>query len=143
MEQMENYDIILSLASNIQQEQNLTEALRRLSQVLFNLRLTKRLWTKPYKKSPSPSSVTEENHKEPLYLNQVLYAQTCFKADELNEILKDIETDMGRTPELRAQGIVPIDLDLMKHDDTRYHLQDWERDYFQQLLQEETLEIIE
>jgi 2-amino-4-hydroxy-6-hydroxymethyldihydropteridine diphosphokinase len=120
------YDIILSLASNCQQQQNLAEARKRLGQVLFDLSYTKELWSEPFHASPDkPSS---------LYLNQLLYARTELQAADLNEKLKKTEADMGRTPQLRAQGIVPIDLDLLLHDGTRYHLPDWERPYIKELL---------
>ena len=124
---MEGYDIIISLASNNQQQQNLAEARRRLGQVLFDLNYTEELWTEPY-------SSSKQGMSAPLYLNQLLYARTNLEVNELNLLLKNMEADMGRTSQLRAQGIVPIDLDLMQHGKERYHLTDWQRPYIQQLL---------
>ena len=48
--------------------------------------------------------------------------------------LKEMEKEMGRTPEEREQGIVRIDLDLLLFDQQRYHERDWERDYIRRLL---------
>lgn len=121
---MECYDIIISIASNDQQEQNLSEARRCLGQILSDLHYTDELWTEPY----------HAKNSSRLYLNQLAYATTTFNAQELNAELKKIEKQMGRTPEQKQQGIVTIDLDLMQHNGQRYHLTDWERPYIQQLL---------
>lgn len=124
---MEDYEVIISLASNCQQEENLSEARKHLGQILFDTRYTKALWTKPI----------TSNKQSPLYLNQLVYARTGLSADLLINGLKDIEEQMGRTAELRSKGIVPIDLDLMKHGDTLHHLNDWERPYIKALLEED------
>jgi 2-amino-4-hydroxy-6-hydroxymethyldihydropteridine diphosphokinase len=120
---MKDYDVIVSLASNYQQEKNLQEARHRLGQILFDIRFSEELWTEPYGKKDSPP-----------YLNQLGYASCHYHVEQLEQILKKIESDMGRTPTLREKGIVNIDLDLMLHNGTRYHLKDWERPYIQQLI---------
>ena len=117
------HSCIISLAANCNQEENLAEARRRLSQILFSPTYTEAIWTEPFKHPDSP-----------LYLNQLVYAKTNLNAEELECELKTIEHAMGRTAEDRKQGIVRIDLDLMQHDDVRYHLRDWERPYIQKLL---------
>lgn len=138
---MDIHNIILSLASNCQQQENLAKAQKRLDQVLFDLNYTQIIWNKPYKCSTSES----DNHSNdeitsPLYVNQLLYARTTLTIDELNTTLKQIEQEMGRTPQAKSLGIVPIDLDLMKYDTTRYHLDDWERPYIKNLLSDYSLQ---
>ena len=113
-----NHKVIISLASNFGQEENLSEARRRLAQVLSALNFTAAIWTAPIN-SPRPDK----------YLNQLLHAQTTLSSAQTVEALKAIETTMGRTAEDRRQGIVRIDLDLLQYDDTRFHLRDWERPY--------------
>jgi len=54
--------------------------------------------------------------------------------EQVTEALKQTEIRMGRTNEDRRQGIVRIDLDLMRYDDQRHHVKDWERDYIKKLL---------
>lgn len=117
------HTIILSLASNYQQNYNLSEARRRLEQLIHVWRYTESLWTEPIH-SPLPN----------LYLNQLLFGATSLSVNQLNESLKQMETEMGRTPEERHQGIVRIDLDLLQYDSKRYHLADWERPYVKKLL---------
>lgn len=120
--------IIISLASNYEQTQNLPLALQRLGQVLTVMRVTQAIWTKPYRSEKC------EGISDSLYLNQLVYGETTLDADQLETVFKQIERSMGRTPEERRQGIVRIDIDLLQHADTRYHQKDWDRDYIKQLL---------
>lgn len=48
-----------------------------------------------------------------MYVNSVAKGQTSLAADDIRRELKEYERNMGRTPEAKAQGIVPIDLDLL------------------------------
>ena len=117
------HQVLLSLASNCDQEQNLQEAQRRLLQAFKVCRFTEAIWTEP---------VNAKRHDP--YMNQLLRCATSMTIKELETFLKQQEAEMGRTQEDRAQGIVRIDLDLLQFDDTRYHLRDWERDYVKKLI---------
>lgn len=48
-----------------------------------------------------------------MYVNSVAKGNTSLSADGIRQALKEYERNMGRTPEAKAQGIVPIDLDLL------------------------------
>ncbi len=117
------HSVLISLASNNEQEKNLSEARKALTQVLISPDYTPAVWTEPYGKKEGA-----------LYLNQLVSAQTDLDNDELNGRLKDIEKTQGRDDEARRQGVVPIDLDLLLYDQQRFHLRDWQRPYIQQLL---------
>lgn len=133
------HSCIISLAANCNQKENLAEARQRLGQILFDVQYTRELWTKPVGSSvstPTPAR-QEENPSECKYLNQLAYAHTELECDKLEQALKAMEGEMGRTDADRRQGIVRIDLDLMKYDDTRHHTQDWERPYITELLRQE------
>ena len=117
------HSVLISLASNNEQEKNLSEARKALTQVLISPDYTPAVWTEPYGKKEGA-----------LYLNQLVSAQTDLDNDELNGRLKDIEKTQGRDDETRRQGLVPIDLDLLLYDQQRFHLRDWQRPYIQQLL---------
>jgi 2-amino-4-hydroxy-6-hydroxymethyldihydropteridine diphosphokinase len=118
-----SHSCIISLASNCCQEENLAEAQCRLSQILFSPSYTDAIWTEPI-----------NSHLSSRYLNQLVYAQTSLTVDALQAALKQLECEMGRTPDDRDKGIVRIDLDLLQFDSDRYHLRDWNRPYVQQLL---------
>ena len=117
------HSVLISLASNNEQEKNLSEARKALTQVLISPDYTPAIWTEPYGKKEGA-----------LYLNQLVSAKTNLDSDELNCILKEIEKSQGRDEEARRQGLVPIDLDLLQYNQQRFHLRDWQRPYIQQLL---------
>ena len=115
------HKIIISLASNIDQKQNLQTAREQLSLLMNDLHFTSEHWTEPVNSLSS----------EP-YLNQLCQGTTTFGANLLGEVLKEIEKRQGRKH--NEDGIVTIDLDLLQYDDQRYHLRDWERNYVKNLL---------
>lgn len=122
------HQVILSLASNQHQQQNLSKARRRLEEILSNVRFTTECWTAPLGHHPSPDD----------YLNQLAAAQTELDESTLTQRLKQTEQALGRTPEARNQGIVPIDLDILSFDGQRRHPADWQRPYVKQLVRELT-----
>ena len=114
------HSVVISLASNRFQKQNLLKARKCLGQVLSSIIFSDELWTQPI-----------GNQRTDMYLNQLAIGTTTLQLDQLNTQLKAIETDFGRNENKRALNIVPIDLDVMSFDDVRYHLRDWERPYMQ------------
>ncbi len=133
---MECYDVIISLASNYRQKENLEEARQRLSQIFMSHYFSRELWTDPFNSTRCKEQGEKcEDSKEPArYLNQLVFGKSTHDAQNLQERLKIIENEMGRTAECRQQGIVPIDLDLMLHGHKRYHETDWARSYVKELL---------
>ncbi len=133
---MECYDVIISLASNYQQKENLEEARRRLSQIFLSHYFSRELWTAPLhsQRCEEEDEKCEDAQESVRYLNQLAFGKSILNAQELQGRLKFIETEMGRTTECRQQGIVPIDLDLLLHGHKRYHEADWERPYVKGLL---------
>ena len=117
------HKIIISLASNCDQEANIAEARRRLDDIITPRRYTDAIWTEPI-----------HSVRTDLYLNQLVEADTALSADNLEAAFKRIEADMGRTAEDRREGIVRIDLDLLLYDGRRYHERDWDRPYVKKLL---------
>ena len=132
-------EVIISLASNCDQEQNLHQARLCLEQILSSCRYTKAIWTEPYIVGNASQRCDKEQSQTLetppiMYLNQLVYATTSLNVDELQSALKDIELRLGRTAEDRQKGIVRIDLDLLLYNDQRYHLRDWDRPYIKALL---------
>ena len=119
------HQVILSLAANCDAEKNLPEARLCLEQILTFTHYTDAVWTEPI-------GCKLKN----LYLNQLVKASTTLSYEDLRSCLKDIELQMGRTPEEREKGIVRLDLDILAFDDERHHLADWERHYVKNLLPE-------
>ncbi len=117
------HHIIISLASNENQEANLAAAREQLTQLLTEVHFTSAIWTEPI------HSIRQE-----AYLNQLCQGTTAFGEGLLCEVLKEIEKRLGRTK--NEDGIVAIDLDLLQYDNQRHHLRDWDRNYVKDLIGE-------
>lgn len=117
------HQIIISLASNENQEANLQAAREQLTQLLSKVHFTSAIWTPPI------NSIRQDP-----YLNQLCRATTAFGINLLNEVLKEMEKRLGRTH--NEDGIVTIDLDLLQYDENRYRLRDWSRNYVKYLINE-------
>ena len=63
------------------------------------------------------------------YYNEVAIGETELSYSEIRNELKQFESDLGRTIEIKKQGIVPIDLDLIKLGDSIYKAKDLEQEY--------------
>ena len=122
-ENMKVHEVIISLASNENQETNLVKAREQLTQLLTEVHFTSAIWTEPVNSS----------RKEP-YLNQLCKGTTAFGEGLLCEVLKETEKRIGRIK--NEDGIVVIDLDLLQFDGQQHHLRDWSRDYVKNLLSE-------
>lgn len=112
-----------------------------LSGLLADLHYTTEHWTEPVATHgdwlPVQTDSTQGASPHVLrvrYLNQLATGVTDMEAADLNLRLKEIEQQLGRKHD--KSGVVTIDIDLLQHDDTRYHLRDWERDYVKDLLVE-------
>ena len=117
------HTVIISLASNENQEANLAVAREQLTQLLTTVQFTSAIFTEPVnclRKTP--------------YLNQLCKGTTAFGEGLLCEVLKETEKRLGRTK--NEDGIVAIDLDLLQYDNQRHHLRDWDRNYVKDLINE-------
>ena len=63
------------------------------------------------------------------YLNAVALGHTSLSAEAIRTSLKDFELRTGRTPEVRALGMVPIDLDLLMLGDNVFKPKDLSQSY--------------
>lgn len=117
------HHIIISLASNYNQEANLEAARTILTQLLSEVHFTSAIYTEPINSLRS----------EP-YLNQLCQGTTALGPNLLSEVLKETEKRQGRTH--NEDGIVTLDLDLLQYDDERFHVKDWNRPYIKNLINE-------
>ena len=134
----EMHKVLLCLASNCQQVQNMEAARSLLPELLTDLHYTTEHWTEPVAthgdRHPVQTDSAQGASPRVRYLNQLATGTTDLEAEDLNLRLKEIEQQLGRKHD--KSGVVTIDIDLLQYDDTRYHLRDWERDYVKDLLVE-------
>ena len=109
--------VLIALGSNYHQCAHIQWASQRLAVLLGNVTLSRILWT-------------PDVHGRGLwYMNRLLRAETTLSPALLTTQLKQIEQETQRTKQH-----VTIDLDLMQYDNQRYHFDDWQRPYIQNLI---------
>lgn len=70
------------------------------------------------------------------FLNTLALIYSTESLDQVQHITKEIEYLMGRTTEDKLHGIVKIDIDIIKQNESILRPQDYSRDYIQRLLPE-------
>ena len=110
-------NVLIALGSNYHQSAHIQWASQRLAALLAGVTLSPILWT-------------PDIHGRGLwYMNRLLRARTMLSPTQLTALLKQIEQETQRTKQH-----VTIALDLMQYDDQRFHLDDWQRPYIQNLI---------
>lgn len=97
---------ILSLGSNTNKEKNMERAAEMLRAHFVFIQFSQSVYTEPI---DCPLSTT--------FLNRVAVLYSEKNPEEIRSILKDIECRVGRRPEDKSQGRVPIDIDLLQWND--------------------------
>lgn len=84
----------------------------------------------------SETSITEPfgDHYQSRFLNQLALAQTHKNKEDVEKELKLLEIKLGRTVEDKSKGLIKIDVDLIKWNDTILKDEDWKRNYVADLL---------
>lgn len=98
---------IIMLGSNYHPEENIVKAKDRINDHYEIIDESAVLITLPRGKK-------YKNH----FLNQAIKILSDEKAEDSIRFFKQIETELGRTPEGKAQGIIPIDIDFVFWNET-------------------------
>lgn len=69
------------------------------------------------------------------YLNQIVVADICNDYDAAVAGTKFVERRLGRRPQHKDQGVVPVDIDIVLWDGAVMRPLDYESDYFKQGLE--------
>lgn len=110
--------IILCLGSNFEKEKNMECAVNLLRTHFIFIRFSQPMITTPINCSSSAS-----------FINQVALLYTDLNVDLIKIMLKQIEFQLGRRPEDKSKGLIPIDIDLLQCNDVVYKQEDLSRDY--------------
>lgn len=116
--------LVLALGSNTDQESNMAIAKELLANMFENVTFSSSLWTAP---------IDMESGR---FLNCIAVGYTGHGYDQVHQALKRLEIQIGNTKANRSKGIVKIDVDVLKYGDRKYHTDDWERSYVQQLIRQ-------
>lgn len=93
---------VISLSSNFEAEQNIVKAKLLLKQKFPDVCFSAQIATTPF----------GVGYKSD-FQNIVARFSCAEQQEEINCLLKQMEIEQGRTPELKAQKIVPVDLDII------------------------------
>ncbi len=118
---------MLCVGTNTDHAHHINQAREALSTLLTDVRFTEPQRSAPYGLKP------DEADPDMYYDNILCEGYTPLTLQAFQKAIKVTEQAFGR---VRPSTLVPIDIDLMSYDDQRFHLKDWERPYFKQLLQE-------
>ncbi len=113
------HQVVISLGSNLTQgEDMITQCVKRLGELIS---FESSLWIYT---TPAVSG------KGPDYYNCVMAGLTTEDFDGLTAKTKSIEIAMGRTPECKGLGVVPIDIDIVVFDGEVKRPRDFAQQYF-------------
>lgn len=115
--------IIISIGSNKNSESNIEYCRKALSKLFDFIIFSSTSVTKPF-------GVQYKND----FLNQLALARTGRALTEIKSMVKRIEKEMGRTIEDEEQGLVEIDIDIVKWNNEVLKEKDWQRNYVIDLL---------
>lgn len=110
---------ILSVSSNNSGAETILSAIRCLEGVLDEARTAGPVLTE---------AVGMGSDAAPFH-NAIVIGRIAMPYDELRSLLKAMEREAGRTPEGKARGRIPLDIDIMQHGDKRCKPDDWQRSY--------------
>ena len=115
--------LIVALGSNSNQEENITKANNMILDIFGqeNVEFSETMWTEP---------IGLDSDK---FLNQLAKIETAMDYAAISKLLKDIEQQLGAEKTLKRQGVVYIDIDILKLGNTIYHNNDWQRTYVKKL----------
>ena len=113
----------ISIGSNEHSRENLKLSREMLTKYFENILFTGEMETEPFGK-----------HYKGMFLNQLAVIFTDQTIEEANLIAKEIEHLLGRLPEHKAQGIVPVDIDIFAWNGEIIRQEDYNRPYVQLLL---------
>lgn len=113
--------IIIALGSNTNPKQNMEAACGAVELLLPGICWSEAVFTAP-----------EACSNPALFLNRVGIAHTSLPVADLIRHFKQIERALGRVPENKHQGIIPIDIDLLQWNSELLKPDDMQRGYIKE-----------
>lgn len=110
--------VLLCLGSNWDKEKNMERAAEMLRAHFVFIQFSQPVYTEPI---DCPLSTT--------FLNRVAVLYSEESPARIKDVLKDIECCIGRKPEDKSCGHVPIDIDLLQWNDQILKAEDLTREY--------------
>lgn len=116
--------VVLCMGSNLNRESKIEEAAALLRLYFDSICFSEAVYTE---------SVGEGSLSGP-FLNQVAIAYTPYTPIEIHVGLKQMEYALGRRPEDKIRGLIPIDIDLLQWNGQILKEEDLKRSYIKESL---------
>lgn len=121
---MDSKRVILALGTNVNQERNMKQVRRLLVDTWPDMKFTTPKWTQPIGMASD------------LFYNCLAYTKVEESLEELTEKVKNMERICGNTRAERSLNRIQMDIDILLYGDNKLHIDDWQRDYVQELMKE-------
>ncbi len=121
--------IILALGSNTDQEMNMMKVEQLLKDLFGEVAFSTQLWTMPI-------GLTSEK-----FINCLAFIKTTHGLPQVSRAIKQLERKCGNTKAERSKGLIKMDIDILKFNDTIFHEDDWERNYIKTLMKQDPFDI--
>lgn len=121
---MDSKRVILALGTNIKQERNMKQVRRLLVDTWPDMKFTTTKWTQAIGMASD------------LFYNCLAYTKVEESLEELTEKVKNMERICGNTGAERSLNRIQMDIDILLYGDNKLHIDDWQRDYIQELMKE-------
>lgn len=121
---MDSKRVILALGTNVNQERNMKQVRRLLVDTWPDMKFTTPKWTQPI-------GIASD-----LFYNCLAYTEVEESLEELTEKVKNMERICGNTEAERSLNRIQMDIDILLYGDNKLHIDDWQRDYVQELMKE-------
>lgn len=121
---MDSKRVILALGTNVNQERNMKQVRRLLVDTWPDMKFTTTKWTQPI-------GIASD-----LFYNCLAYTKVEETLEDLTEKVKNMERICGDTRAERSLNRIQMDIDILLYGDNKLHIDDWQRDYIQELMKE-------
>lgn len=121
---MDSKRVILALGTNVNQERNMKQVMRLLADTWPGMKFTSQKWTRPIGMASD------------LFYNCMAYTEVEESLEELTEKVKIMERICGNSGAERLLNRIQMDIDILLYGDNKLHIDDWQRDYVQELMKE-------
>lgn len=121
---MDSKRVILALGTNVNQERNMKQARQLLVDTWPDMKFTTPKWTQPIGMSSA------------LFYNCLAYTEVEESLEELTKKVKNMERICGNTGAERSLNRIQMDIDILLYGDNKLHIDDWQRNYVQELMNE-------
>ena len=117
-------EIILALGTNHEPEINIDKGCQYFVRYFGNVWLSSQLRTEPI-------GIHSDR-----FVNCLAVTYSELELNDIQKEVKRIERLCGDTPELRAENIIKMDIDILEYGVQRLHIKDWSRPYMKLLIKE-------